>query len=293
MPTMIDHVVVVVRDLEVASADAEHAGFTVTPGGEHAGGATHNALIPFVDGSYIEVIAFREPDERQPHKWWPRLSKGEGLVDFALLSSDLAAEATEISARGLAIPPPADNGRLRPDGERLKWRAVQTQETVGESGLPFIIEDITPRSLRVSNDAKATTHRNGTTGIAGVTVVVGDIDEAARRFRAVLGVDGHPSGDDAEEIQSGQSGVRFAVGPQWIELIQPPAPAPGDQSGDVIAGDTAASDLSRYHARYGNGPFEVVLRTGDPRAPAPAPRSGDPIDTHLLHGARFRLGPPR
>ena len=43
----------------------------------------------------------------------------------------------------------------------------------------------------------------------------------------------------------------------------------------------------------GDGPFEVILRTDDPRAPAPAPRSGDPIDTHLLHGARFRLGLPR
>jgi catechol 2,3-dioxygenase-like lactoylglutathione lyase family enzyme len=287
MPTMIDHVVVVVRDLDAASIDAEQAGFTVTPGGEHAGGATHNALIPFADGSYIEVIAFRDPDERQTHKWWPRLWKGEGLVDFALLSSDLEAEAKEITARGLLVPPPADNGRLRPDGERLEWRAIQTQETVGESGLPFVIQDVTPRSLRVSTDASATTHRNGATGIARVTVVVGDIDAAARSFRALLGVDGRPSGEHAAGIRSGQPGIRFAVGPQWIELIQ----SAGDQPDDLNADDTAEPNLSRYHALYGNSPFEVILRTGDSSATVSAPRSGTLIDTRLLHGAHFRLTP--
>lgn len=289
MPTMIDHVVVVIRDLDAASADAERAGFTVTPGGEHAGGTTHNALIPFADGSYVEMIAFREPDERQAHKWWPRLWKGEGLVDFALLSPDLVAEAREIGQRGLNVPEPAENGRLRPDGARLAWRAVQTQETVGESGLPFIIEDVTPRSLRVPTDESATTHRNGATGIAGVTVVVKDLDEAKSGFAALLGVDGTPSGADAEEIRAG---ARFAVGSQWIELIQPAATELNRAPDDTVDDATAAPNedvLSRYLALYGNGPFEVVLRTGDSQGEPPAPRAGQPLDLRLLHGARFRL----
>jgi hypothetical protein len=295
MPTMIDHVVVVVRDLDAASADAARAGFTVTPGGEHASGVTYNALIPFVDGSYVELIAFREPDQRQesqPHKWWPRLWKGEGLVDFALLSPDLATEAEEITRRGLSVPAPLENGRLRPDGERLAWRAVQTQETVGESGLPFIIEDVTPRSLRVATD-EATTHRNGATGIAGVTVVVRDLDASNRSFAALLGADGTPSGSDAEKIRAG---ARFPVGSQWIELIQPAATDVGHQADDMVDDDTAAPDedvLSRYLALYGNGPFEVILRTGDPRGEPPAPRAGEPLDPRLLHGARFRLAPAR
>ena len=282
MPTMIDHIVVVVRDLETATADAVRAGFTVAPGGVHAGGATHNALIPFADGSYIEVIAFREPDERQAHKWWPRLWKGEGLVDFALLSSDLATEVRNIDQRGVKLAAPADSGRLRPDGERLEWRAVHTQETVGESGLPFIIEDVTPRALRVSTDPAATTHRNGATGIAGVSVVVADLGASRMLFGQLLGTKGMPSGGESGEIRGG---VRFPIGVQWIELIQP---------AEVGADDTAAPDenvVSRYLAQYGNGPFEVVLRTGDPDDATPVPRSGDPIDKRLMHGARFRLAP--
>ena len=54
----IDHIVILVRNLEEAIADYTALGFTVTPGGVHADGATHNALVPFDDGSYLELIAF-------------------------------------------------------------------------------------------------------------------------------------------------------------------------------------------------------------------------------------------
>ena len=288
MPTLIDHVVVVVRDLDTAIADAGRAGFTVLPGGEHAGGATHNALIAFADGSYVELIAFREPDEPQAHKWWPRLAKGEGLVDFALLSSDLAIEAQQINDRGLQVPAPTPNGRLRPDGERLEWRAVQTQRIVGESGLPFIIEDVTPRVLRVATDVASITHPNGVTGIAGVTVVVEELATAGPSFAALLGVDGTTSDSDAEGVRAG---VRFPIGTQWIEIIEPAAADEAREIDDVIDDVTTphATVLSHYLARYGHGPFEAILRTGDPHADPPDPRTGELLDTGLMHGARFRL----
>src|SRR4051794_8519489 len=45
----IDHVVILVNDLAATVADYTALGFTVTPGGEHTGGATHNALVVFAD----------------------------------------------------------------------------------------------------------------------------------------------------------------------------------------------------------------------------------------------------
>ncbi|MEI6179461.1 MAG: VOC family protein, partial [Chloroflexales bacterium] len=47
----IDHLVILVGNLAAAVADYEALGFTITPGGEHTDGATHNALISFADGS--------------------------------------------------------------------------------------------------------------------------------------------------------------------------------------------------------------------------------------------------
>ncbi|HKX52110.1 MAG TPA: VOC family protein [Candidatus Binatia bacterium] len=53
----IDHLVIVVKDLEQAANDYQQLGFTVVPGGKHPVGS-HNVLISFADGSYLEVIAF-------------------------------------------------------------------------------------------------------------------------------------------------------------------------------------------------------------------------------------------
>ena len=53
MLRQLDHVVYVVRGLEAAIEDHRRRGFTVTPGGEHVNGVTHNALVPFLDGSYL------------------------------------------------------------------------------------------------------------------------------------------------------------------------------------------------------------------------------------------------
>ncbi|MDQ2809182.1 MAG: VOC family protein [Chloroflexota bacterium] len=62
----IDHIVILVPDLTQAEQDYTALGFTVTPGGEHAGGLTHNALIALADGSYLELIAFRDTDPLPP-----------------------------------------------------------------------------------------------------------------------------------------------------------------------------------------------------------------------------------
>src|SRR5258708_26686205 len=111
MLQMIDHIVILARDLADASANFARAGFTVTPGGEHTLGTTHNALVSFADGTYFELIAFKEPDRRQEHRWWERLERGEGLIDYALLSDGLDAEIGRVSQTALAVRGPAHGGR--------------------------------------------------------------------------------------------------------------------------------------------------------------------------------------
>src|SRR5437660_936973 len=119
----IDHIVILARDLAEASANYTRAGFTVTPGGEHLAGTTHNALVTFADGTYFELIAFKNPDQPQEHRWWDRLRRGEGLVDYALGSDSLDADAQRVGAAHLPIRGPADGGRVRPDGIRIAWRS--------------------------------------------------------------------------------------------------------------------------------------------------------------------------
>jgi catechol 2,3-dioxygenase-like lactoylglutathione lyase family enzyme len=250
----IDHLVILVRDLAQATADYTELGFAVTPGGTHADGATHNALVGFADGTYLELIAFLDPELTQSHPWWPRLAQGEGLVDFALRSDDLAGDAERWRAQGLPVEGPQDGGRKRPDGQELRWRGVRFGV---QSVLPFAIEDVTPRELRVPG-GEAAQHPNGVTGIAGLTVAVDAFDPAVQAYTALLGA----------PVPTLLAGVAcFALGNDWIAVATPEAD------------DTDA--LAPALARFGPAPFAVALKAEVDLPPDAF------ADLARTHGARF------
>ena len=56
----LDHLVIAVHDLDRSIADYRSMGFTVNPGGRHPGRSSHNALIVFADGAYIELIGLKK-----------------------------------------------------------------------------------------------------------------------------------------------------------------------------------------------------------------------------------------
>ena len=114
----IDHFVVVVPDLEAAIKSYGELGFTVVRGGKHNIG-THNALIAFADGSYVELIAFLAPVAGHP--WYDAMSKSGGIVDFCAQTDDLVADVAKFRSAGIAITDPNGMTRDRPDGYRLSW----------------------------------------------------------------------------------------------------------------------------------------------------------------------------
>jgi hypothetical protein len=203
MLRQLDHVVLVARELNTAIADHRRRGFTVTPGGEHADGVTHNALISFADGSYLELVAFRDIDRALTHRWWKVAADGGGLADFALLSDDLAADSAALAE--LVKTPPKDGGRIRPDGVELKWRTA-----VLKAPLPFVIEDLTSRDLRVPGGAAAQ-HANGATGIASVVIGAVDIGDVEWRY-AELRKRGAPQVELRKAEKDGVLDVRFRSG---------------------------------------------------------------------------------
>jgi hypothetical protein len=170
-----DHVVLVVPGLAAAIAEHRARGFTVTPGGEHAGGLTHNALVGFQDGSYLELIAFHDlAAARGKHSWAPVAERGGGWADFALLSDDLPGDVAALG--DLVARPPEDGGRTRPDGVAIAWRVARLQ-----TPLPFLIQDLTARDLRVpgGNTAK---HANGTSGLDQVVLGATDPAQVGERY---------------------------------------------------------------------------------------------------------------
>jgi catechol 2,3-dioxygenase-like lactoylglutathione lyase family enzyme len=184
--TRLDHVVILVGDLDRAVRGYEELGFTVTAGGEHADGLTRNALVPFADGSYLELVAFVDPDDPRDNVWGWRafLPFGGGLIDYCAASDDLEADVRRLEEGGLGVDGPADGGRRLPDGTEIRWRVARIRQD-GRL-LPFLIEDLTPRSTRVPG-GPAAEHPNGATGISRLELAAGDTDMATRLLAALAG----------------------------------------------------------------------------------------------------------
>lgn len=176
MLRQLDHVVLVGTDLDALVADHRRRGFVVKDGGEHAGGLSHNALVGLADGSYIELFAFHDlARARGQHVWADIAERGGGWADFALLSDDLDADAAKLGP--LLARPATDGGRVRPDGVQLAWRSARLA-----APLPFLIQDVTARDLRVP---VAPAHSNGVKGVRSITIGARDPKKVREGYAAL------------------------------------------------------------------------------------------------------------
>ena len=181
----LDHIVIAVDDLETVSRDYHALGFTVMRGGVHASRATHNALIAFEDGTYLELLAATgEPPLPGLIDFGVLLKHGEGLAGFALRSADLDADAVRLRADGLAVGDVIPGERRRTDGAVVRWKLA----LLDGGFAPFLIEDVTPHDWRVPVDPAVTTHANGAHGLRGVEIAVRDMTSAEQRYTKLLGV---------------------------------------------------------------------------------------------------------
>ncbi|MGJ7566879.1 VOC family protein [Variovorax sp. GB1R11] len=278
MSLKLDHIVIAVHDLERTIADYGALGFHVVRGGDHPGRATHNALVVFGDGSYFELIAWREPSPTE--RWWQLLQRhGEGIVDFALLPRSTAATVADAKARGLLLEGPLDGGRVRPDGERLRWQTARSPS----ADLPFLCGDLTPRALRVP-EGEVRVHANGALGVASLAIAVRDLDATLARYRALLGTE-HDNTDThiGEPVAVPASNVRVAVialGGSVLVLS-----SPRENAANAANGGEGGDTLAQRIAARGEGPYALVLHTGKPQ-------STGTLDLARTHGALIELDLP-
>ena len=202
MSFSIDHAVIFVEDLQKATRDFTKLGFQVLEGGTHAGGLTQNALIAFADGNYLELLAFTfssafdalaglaaggflpwvlKGRTALDRRFLPLGARGEGLHDFALTAANIESAKTLANDSGLRLSGPYPGKRVRPDGTTVEWALA----IPSDAALPFLIEDVTDRGLRVPT-GDDTTHPNGVSGIANVIVPVDHLESAVNRYGLLL-----------------------------------------------------------------------------------------------------------
>ncbi len=88
----LDHIPVVVRDLDKAKGDFRAMGFSIKPGRLHADGI-RNAHVKFPDGTEIELITATKATDELSSEYRAKMEKSEGPVYFGLYAPNHDAVA--------------------------------------------------------------------------------------------------------------------------------------------------------------------------------------------------------
>ncbi|MDP6875126.1 MAG: VOC family protein [Alphaproteobacteria bacterium] len=197
----LEHVVIRVDDLDAAMKDFAALGFHVVYGGVHSSGVTHNALIHFQNGTFIELVAYRKPmlltvlkklglldlllkntDNHVKYRFAAAVGFPEGFMDAALLSKDIDQDTRLANDRGLKTTKPMPFQRKKPNGDSVRWNIM----CPFADALPFVRDPYVPEQPTSQDDMR---HGNGALGISHVVYGVGDLEAATADYEGLLGIE--------------------------------------------------------------------------------------------------------
>ena len=139
----VDHLVYATPDLNRGVEEIEKLlGVRATPGGQHPGRGTRNALITLGPATYLEIIA---PDPEQPPPKKPRPFGIDGLkesrlVAWAAKGDDLDRLRDDAGRKGTRLGEVISGSRRRTDGVLLSWRYTDPQTVLADGLVPFFID---------------------------------------------------------------------------------------------------------------------------------------------------------
>lgn len=255
MKLVIDHVTLAASRLEALTGAFAANGMASEYGGLHSNGVTHMSLVAFDDGSYVELISVMHPG--QPAPWWnEHIVLEGGPCAWAVHADDVAIEKQRLEARGVMVGEVTHRERSRPDGQTVEWELAYVGDQGAGATHPFIIEDSTPRELRVPKTESVA--GSELTGVQGVVLGVEDVGAASEIFQEVYDLPA-PERSNAED---GRLNMAVFSGEPLILV----SPAAGD------------GWLAERLARFGPTPCAFLLGSRDLGASRERSRVGEPED---------------
>jgi len=223
-----DHFIILVNDLAAATETYRRLGFQVRPGGEHPAFGSHNAIAALADGTYLELVAFKDAALAEKTFWREAakmLRAGQGYGGYALASDDLANDTALLRQQSLDAAEPAAGSRTRPDGQRVEWQTAVLGGTPS-GALPFLIQDTTPRALRVEPEQ---TGIGGQARVKEIVIAVKNADLLRGAFHALVGVEPRRVHNAASDVE----GYRFAL--PWGAIVLATPTRRGSTMFDLLA----------------------------------------------------------
>ena len=207
-----DHFILLVHDLAAAMETYRALGFEVRAGGEHPAFGSHNAIVALADGAYLELLAFKDAALAEKSFWKDAvkmLKVREGFGGYVLASNDLANDIARLRKTSLDIADPQPGARTRPDGQHVEWQTALIGGTAS-GALPFLIQDVTPRELRVEPPKEGF---GKSARVKEIVLAVKHTDIARDRFQALLGAEPRRVHNAASDV----TGYRFTL--PWGSLV--------------------------------------------------------------------------
>ena len=232
----LDHLVMVVNDLETARTIYERLSFTTTPRALHPFG-TENFLVQ-MHGNFLEVVAIADPSIIPPHTSevfsFARgnadfLARREGMSSLVFQSQDARADRRDFLAAGLNAYENVDFSRKAtlPDG---------SQVTVGFS-LAFVTDAAMPEATFFTCQQHAPehfwkpqyqVHGNGAKHAAEAIMVAPDPAAHAAFFRGTHGADAVSVGDGTLSVATDLGAVSVLTPSAFERRFGPGTAGSGD-----------------------------------------------------------------
>ena len=261
-----DHAVIAVPDLETGMDAFRRLGFEVAVGGRHPSLGTRNAIVRF-GLDYLELLTVEDPAtarSRGPfgQELLAYLWEDSGLVGYVLAGTGLEDEVDGLRGLGLDVEGPFEMDRLHPRGARLEWKLVLPGGSPWRKPWPYLIDWITAEDELLAWDPPGS-HDCRVTGVAGIDLVVGDLEAAGLIYEQAFGL----RAGRGERRWPGVKSRHYRIGRFGLGVHQP------------IERGPVSEDLNLR----GPGPYRLFLSSDDMAA-----------TTRVLsrNGVRFHESPP-
>lgn len=259
----LDHLIVGARDLAASAKLWKSFGFTLTPRGDHDGGATANHCLMFRD-TYLELLA---PTGNGTSALASTVqAHGDGGLGLAFAAEDAAATTAALRAAGIASRDPVALSRpLTLDG---KTERVAFENVMFEAGLPgvfaFACHHVTPQLTRARHEWQL--HANTATGIGEIVLLAETPATYRKPLEALFGFD--RVADGAHGVNAMLANLGLAVmtrvglaerfGPKALEGV-PAAPSIAAVSFRVNETDAAGAMLDMGRTPYADHHTGLVI----------------------------------
>jgi len=165
----LDHVVILVRDLDRARDSYQRLGFTLTPRGYHSLGSQNHCMM--FGSDYLELMALPAAAPPALQYFADFLSRGEGVGALALATDDASAAHAELTKAGIAAEAPLALSRPVEKLGEARFTLVQLPSQLTPGFRSFLCQHHT-RDLVWRPEYQR--HANGALGIDAISIAVPD-----------------------------------------------------------------------------------------------------------------------